>query len=353
MKLTARQIPAFLENAPKEVRAVLLYGPNLGQVKERAQKIGRLVVEDLNDAFNVARLTGDAIKDEPARFFDETAAMSLMGGQRLVRIEDAGDTLALHLKEYLENPSPDCFVLVTAGELKPASPLRKLFEGHKQAAALACYLEEERNIAGRVREICQHAGYGIERDAVEMLAIALAGDSALMRGEVEKLLTYKGPVPDYEGPDGAPLRRRIGEITLEDVLACNPNMRSYSLDDMVNAASLGRTTAASDIMRRSLQEGTAPIAVMRTLQRHFRRLLITQQRIAAGTPPADAMKALQPPVFFKFENEFMAQLNRWPVARIEAALDAVAQAEIRTKSGGEDPAILCRHLVFGISRMAA
>lgn len=353
MKLTARQIPAFLENAPKEVRAVLLYGPNTGQVKERAQKIGRLVVDDLNDAFNVARLTGEGMKADAAKFFDETAAMSLMGGQRLIRLEAAEDANAIHIKDYLEKPSQDCFVIVTAGELKPTSPLRKLFEGHKLAAAVACYLEEERDLAPRIREMAQHAGYGIERDAVDMLCLSLAGDSALMRNEVEKLLLYKGFAPDFAGFEGEPLRRKIGEVTLDDVLACNPNMRSYSLDDVIQAASLGRTAAATSIMRRSLQEGTAPIAVMRALQRHFRRLLNAQNAVAAGATPLAAVKALKPPVFFKYESDMVAQVNRWPLARIEAALDAIAQAEIRSKSGGEDAATLCMHLVFGICRMAA
>lgn len=353
MKLTARQIPAFLDNAPKEARAVLLYGPNGGQITERARKIGGLVVADQNDPFNVARLTGDAVVSDPARFNDETAALSLMGGQRLVRIDDAVDGIAIHLKEYLAAPSPDCFVLVVAGELKPASPLRKLFETHKQAAAIACYLEEERSIGARLRELCQNAGYGIDRDAADMLAAALAGDSAVMHSEVEKLLTYKGLHPEYAGLDGPPLRRKIGEITAEDVLACNPNMRSYSLDDLINAACLGRVAAAHDITRRTLQEGIPAIAVLRALLRHFRRLLITQKRIEGGMPQGEAVKALQPPLFFKFENDFAAQLRRWPVSRIDIAMETLAQAEARSKQSGEDPDILCAHLVFGLSRMAA
>ncbi len=353
MKIAARQLPAFLTNAPKEVRAVLVYGQNEGLVKAHAKTLGTLIAPDLSDPFNVVQMTADSIKESPARFFDEAAAMSLMGGQRLLRIEDGNDGITAYLKEYLENPSPDCFIVVETGELKGTSSLRKLFEGHKNAAAVACYMEEQRNVGAKIRDICQHAGYGIDRDAQLILSSALAGDTGLLVSELQKLLTYKGLDPNFDGFQGEPLRKKIGDITLDDIFACNPNMRSYSLDEMINAAALGQASLAYNITQKVLLEGVPGIVILRALQRHFRRLYITTARMRDGESQMEAVKALRPPLFFKYENEFNAQLRKWPMARLEAVLTNIAQAESRSKQSGENAETLCAHLILGIARAAA
>ncbi len=70
-------------------------------MQERAAIIGRTIVADLNDPFNVAVLDGGILKDDPARLRDEASAISMMGGDRLIRVEEAGDALTTLLAPLL------------------------------------------------------------------------------------------------------------------------------------------------------------------------------------------------------------------------------------------------------------
>ena len=66
MKLKSNEISSFIRRPPEYVRAVLIYGPDGGQVREISDKIGKTVVEDLTDPFRVADLAPEILKDEPS-----------------------------------------------------------------------------------------------------------------------------------------------------------------------------------------------------------------------------------------------------------------------------------------------
>jgi DNA polymerase-3 subunit delta len=89
MKLAFRQIEPFVKQPDVKARVILIYGPEPGLMKERSAIIGRTIVADLNDPFNAVTLSAEALIADPARLMDEAAAMSMMGGARLIRIEDA------------------------------------------------------------------------------------------------------------------------------------------------------------------------------------------------------------------------------------------------------------------------
>ena len=146
MKLAFRDIEPFVKKPDPAARVILVYGPDDGLMRERSKAIGGTVVEDLNDPFNVAALSADLLLEDPAKLNDEANAMSMMGGDRLIRIENATDKLTPLLKEYLEAPSAHSLIILEAGELGPRSSLRQLCEKAKNAAALPCYVEDERDL---------------------------------------------------------------------------------------------------------------------------------------------------------------------------------------------------------------
>ena len=81
-------------------------------------------------------LPGDVVKEDPARLFDEANAISMMGGMRLLRVEQAGDFLTTALKDYLAAPNDQAIVILEAESLGPRSSLRKLCEAEDNAAAV-------------------------------------------------------------------------------------------------------------------------------------------------------------------------------------------------------------------------
>jgi DNA polymerase-3 subunit delta len=336
MKLTFKQIEPFVQNPDKAARVVLVYGPDQGLMSERAKTICHTVVNDLHDPFNVVIFNPDQILSDNALFFDETQAQSMMGGQRLILIRQGADSLHTLIKSYLENASDETLVVIEAGDLGARSSLRKLCETSKNAAAVPCYVDDEGNLSSIIRDMCMHAGYAIDRDALQTYASALVGDRAIARNEIEKLIIYKGFHENYKGFEGNPLGQKIGTITIDDIMACSGDIRDWSMDTLIYAVADGNLKAAHSITESLFRDQVVPIVIIRSVQNHFWRLYSTKSKMANGQNIEQACKALTPPLFWKVQNAFKSQLSRWTLPALESALDALNKAEVFTKKSGYD-----------------
>ena len=339
MKIQYRQIEQFVKSPDKAARVILIYGPDSGLVSERAMIIGKTVVEDINDPFNVASLQTDALAEDPARLQDEAGAISMMGGDRLIKIEDGGDKLTVLVKEYLENPSDSALVVIQAGELGPRSSLRKLCESAKNAAALPCYVEDERDVSRFIREALQAESLGAEPDAVMWLAANISGDRQKVKSELEKLITYKG---DEKTP-----------VSLVDVQAICGAAGVQSFDDLVYNVAGRNSKAALKAYATLTEEGVPFIAILRALQNHFRRLHMTKSHMEDGLDMESAMKKLSPPVFFKQAPMFKGQINSWSLPVLNQIMGKLSTLEAQCKQTGMPVDTLCSQAILAISKSRA
>lgn len=334
MKLQTRSIAGFLKKPDPCVRAILVYGPEESLVRERAAALGKTVVNDLSDPFSVSVLQGPEVAERAGLLIDEALAIPMFGGRRLLRLENAVDANAVVLKEYLKKPNDQTLVVAEAGALGPKSSLRKLFESAENAAALPCYVEGAGDVQGFLRELFSGKGLQAEPDAVAFLADMLAGDRGRIRGEIEKLSLYKGA-------DASPL-------TLAQARECCGDSALQTLDDLCYATGDRDAARALRALAQLESEGTAPIAMLRTLQNHFRRLHLTKSRMAAGESADFVMKSLQPPIFFKQESAFRAQLSRWPMESLERVLLHLMDIEARSKTTGAPVTLLMERAALEI-----
>ncbi len=192
MKIAASRVDQFIRSPDPDVRAILIYGPDGGLIRERSDMLARQIVDDLDDPFRVAELDPAALKDDPARFADEAAAIAMTGGRRVVRLRSAGDRQAIVIADFLSDPLGDSLILVEAGELAPRSALRKAFETSKIAAALPCYPDEGSALGKVIGETAAALGLTMEPAALRYLAAVLGGDRLMTRSEIDKLALYMG-----------------------------------------------------------------------------------------------------------------------------------------------------------------
>src|ERR1700741_2407892 len=124
---------------------VLIFGPDAGLVRERAEALVRGSVDDPKDPFQLARLDGDELASEPTRLVEEANTIPLFGGRRAVWVKAGGGNFAPPL-EALGSPPPPGRAGIEAGDLKRSAPLRAICERAKHAAALPCYPDAERDL---------------------------------------------------------------------------------------------------------------------------------------------------------------------------------------------------------------
>lgn len=335
MKLQGAAIEKFLARPDPAIRVVVIYGGDEGLVRERAARLGKSVVSDLNDPFRVALLTADALGADPSLLADEASALSLMGGRRLIRIRDGSEKITRAVTALLEAPSGDSLTVIEAGDLTGRSGLRKLAEGSTAAAAMPCYVEDEAGLARTLAAQIADAGKSIEPDAMNLLASSLVGDRMLARGELDKLLIYIGD------------ERRI---TIADVEAAVVDTATLGMDDTLRAALDGDFAALDRCLARLAGEGVSGVAILRIAQTYFRRLHVTRARLDSGTPADRALSLLQPPLFFKARDAFAIDVQRWALPRIQAALDRLVDAEAQSKRTGANDSLLAADALLTIAR---
>jgi DNA polymerase III subunit delta len=331
-------VSGYLAKPDAKWRAILVYGPDSGLVRERAESLGRAVAPDLEDPFRVMTLPGSALASDPPRLNDEMAALSFSGGRRLVRVREAGDALGALFADFLATAPPgDSVAVVEAGDLAGRSALRRAFESAPAAVAVPCYADDPGALAELVRSVLASHKIEAGAEAREYLASHLGSDRGVSRAELEKLALYAG--------DG-------GRIGLEDAIACVGDSAALSVEDAIFAAAEGDTAALERALQRAFQEGESAVGIVKAAMRHFEKLHLAGSRIAAGMSADDALRALRPPIFYKYQARFLGALRQWSPRRAAAALGVLLEAERQCKRTGFPDRTVCSDALLRLARGA-
>jgi DNA polymerase-3 subunit delta len=337
MKLTGARLTSFLRSPDPKVLAVLIYGPDHGLIRERAQTLAAAVTGDPTDPFRNVDLEPSVLRSEPSRLLDEAAALSFSGGRRAVRVRDATDGLTKTLEDFLEDTTAEALVIVEARELTTRSSLRRLFENSGNGVAMACYADTENTLGELVDETLRGDGLTLSPEASGFLASNLGADRGITRSELEKLAVYMG------GP---------GTVTLDDAAAAVGDCSGMSVDSVIYATFGGNPRALDRMLQKALAESVQPVAILRATARHLQRLHLASSLVAAGRTPDQAMQALKPPVFMMFKTRFRKQLRLWSGDRLAAAFDIVTQAELDCKTTGLPAEAICGRALFRLAQAA-
>lgn len=346
--LKGRGVADYLKAAAPAPGAVLLYGPDSGLVRERADMLAKKLVADFKDPFNYIELSEADLKAEPGRLADEAAALSFAGGTRVVRLRTGGDGAAKPAETLIAgldggHLKANALVIVEAGDLAKSSALRKAFEKAKTAFALPCYSDAPADVRALAVEAARAEDLKFDDDALDLLASLLGDDRGVSRAEVDKLILYKGLRSGRSGP---------GIISLDDVKACLADGVGEALDEAAAAAADGAADRLARALWKSAAAGANPVALLRALSRAFSRLREAQGLVSAGENPGAAMQRLRPPVFFMEQRAFEARLRKWPLARLDHALDLLLEAEIDAKTTGAPQRELAERTALRLASMA-
>ncbi len=221
----AADVDAFVARPDPARPIVLVYGPDAGLVSERVHAIVKASVDDPNDPFALARLDGEALSAEPSRLVEEAQTIPLFGGRRAVWVKAGSRNIAPAVEALLAVPVTECRIVIEAGDLRRNAPLRAMCERAKNAAALPCYADTERDRARLIDDEMRAAGLVLAPDARALLIPLLGGDRQASRNEIRKLTLYA---------------RGRAEVGVDDIAAVVSDASALALDDIVDAAFAGR-----------------------------------------------------------------------------------------------------------------
>src|SRR5215469_18490871 len=303
--LKAAQVDAFVARPDPKRPLVLVFGPDAGLVRERAEALINSAVDDPRDPFALARLSGDELAAEPSRLVEEANTIPLFGGRRAVWVKAGSRNFVAAVEALLAAPSPDCRVVIEAGDLKRNAPLRAVCERAAGAAALPCYADAERDIERLIDEEMRAAALSIAADARAALLPLLGGDRLASRSEVRKLALYA---------------RGSDRVELDDVIAVIADASALALDALIDAAFAGRTEEVEVQFNKAATAGTSAAGIIGAALRQAATLHKARLTIEDGKSIGATLETMVPPVHFIRKAPVEAALKNWTAARLERAM---------------------------------
>ena len=336
MIVKSHEADRVAKNPPRGLVAALVFGPDSGLVRERSETLLKSVVEDLSDPFRVADFDEQALSNDPALLSDEAAAISMLGGRRVVRVRGAGNALAKLFESFLAEPKGDALVVAEGGDLAKGSALRRVFEEAENAAAIPCYADSARDLSDVVRDALKAEGLSIAPNALADAVSRLGSDRGVTRRELEKLVLYA------HGKQ---------QVTAEDVRQAMGDEAEARVEEACDAAGAGDLPRLDLALERLWTADVSPVAVLRQAMSHFQRLLLVGAETARGETIDGAMKKLRPPVHFSRSASFRNQAQKWNDAKLGDALDLLLEAEALCKTTGVPAEAACGRALFNVAAM--
>jgi DNA polymerase-3 subunit delta len=124
--LKAAEIDAFVARPDPARPIALIFGPDAGLVRERAEAIIRKAVDDPQDPFSLARIDGDALAEEPCRLVEEAHTIPLFGGRRAVWVRAGSRNFVAAVEALIAAPPTHRCARSASGQQRsrpfPATP---------------------------------------------------------------------------------------------------------------------------------------------------------------------------------------------------------------------------------------
>jgi DNA polymerase-3 subunit delta len=317
--ISNREVESYLAKPNPAHAIILLFGTDVGLVRERADALIAAAVDDVNDPFSLVRLEGDDLASEPSRLVDEAMTVPLFGGRRAIRVRAGARNFASGVDVLLKEPPKDCRIVIEAGELRRDSPLRVMCEKAKSAAAIACYADTTRDLERLIEIELRLANLRIEPDARAALTELLGGDRLASRNEIRKLALYA---------------HGKGEITFDDIAAVVTDASSFALDPVIDSAFAGKPAELETAFAKAIAAGTNPNSIMFAAQRQASQLHKARLAIDEGQGADMAVERAFPRLHFSRKDLIALALRNLSAERLSQSIMQIGEAtlEVRRRS---------------------
>ncbi|NOT46564.1 MAG: DNA polymerase III subunit delta, partial [Acidobacteria bacterium] len=227
------------------------------------------------------------------------------------------EEFAESLAAYLENPAESSVVLFLVDELNGNRKLGKLLKEKTVAVDFERLKEGDLRdwIKGQFRDLGSEADVSTIRHL-----IALAGDDVRrLMNEVRKL-------------SAAALPGKTVTVDLIDSLV--PNTREISNFGLTDNLLAGRKTQALSVLKKILDDGTEPLALLGLISSSYRRLMIAHEMFARNESRNNIVSAAK--TFGPGQDAFLASARRIETKKLTKAIERIARTDlaIKTSVGG-------------------
>ena len=266
--------------------------------------------------------------EDRARLLQALESTSLFGGRRAVvvrAVDEAPAEMQRSLIAYLQDPNPDCLLVLTSSK-----PLAALAEAVRKVGHVVEAGKGRRNdLFAWLREKAKELGLRTSGDAMATLVEAVGDERMALAQALDELALALGPG---------------GRVGPDDVARQFRGRSRASTFAFLDAAATGQTGTALQALRRLLDQGEAPQALLWALARHFRAMIEVGEGPAAKVAKEMGMHP------FRAE-KLVRQATAFPPPALAQAYREIAAADRRTKAGEESEELALERAVVAITNL--
>lgn len=339
MKLTARQVPAFVAKKSWSDYAVLVfYGHSDDTIRQHCGKILQNAEVDTKDAFQYLRIDRKEVQNDPKILAHEARSSSLTGQDRWIIVQGKISELEAGVKPLYATEMAEHFgnnrMIIILEDANTKAALLKHCGNCDWMVTLPCYEADTETLQQHIALFCNQRGWTCDSNAEDALI-------HFSEKNVDSLDHLLAKIALYQPQD-----HHLDQAT---VVACAEQDQQQNLHDFTLATFSGKTQKADILLRGLLEQKTSAVAILRTLNMHCMKLL-RLKNLAADHTLDQAMKLHQPPIFFKNVAEIRNQCQRWSDQQLSDCLKALLEQEVAMKSTRFHDITLLRQLILRLAK---
>ena len=317
MQAKANQIELLKKDIKERIKVVLLFGFDLGLIKDLSLKISKIIT-NINDDFNVSRINKEQLKESQYLLLEEGNVLSFLGDRKVILLQEADNDCTEAVRLFYENIKTDTVLIINAYNLTKKGILYNYCLPQKDILVIGCYQETEKEIEQLIIDNLKYSGYTFNEDVIYSLKQRLGGGRINIASELEKLKIFLG---------------QQTHITVQDVEQVVTDTNDAGYDDFCKALAGGDEKTVDKLLEYFLHVGDNPVTILRVMIGYFFQLCEGAFLKAQGVNIENISQKILRANQFNLKTAYKFHLQRWSKENVTRALELLLEAEIQIKSG--------------------
>ena len=313
MKITSSKLNSFFSN-PQSVNNILIYGNDYGKITIYRDKTIKHI--NTNSQFTINKIDFSTVNKNPSVLFTELNTISMFCKDKLIILLNGEKHISQELKQVLNNNIGNNYVITVSCELSADSTLRQYYENSKNAASIACYRDDNDNLSFIISDFLAKNKVLFNTTTLQYLCNVLSQNCNALQPELEKLMLYIG---------------NNKNLTIQDIqesLLTEIDPISEDLCISIAEKNLENFTKFANTL---LRNKFTPISLIRILLKYFLRLEYLIRIVKKGEPINQAIKSINPPIFFKSIPTIRKHISTISHSEVNNIIKKLLEIEIQCK----------------------
>ena len=288
----------------------LFYGENIGLKDEIKYEIKK----KYNKFEQINFSQDDIIKNE--KLLDQQINnASLFSDKKIIFINEVSDKIKNKISEIIEKPNKDIKIFLFSQNLEKKSVIRNLFEKNKKVAITPCYQDNHRTLSNYLLKKLKDYE-GINQDIINLIIDNSGLDRKVLSNEIDKIKSLF-------------INKKIENQKVVKLLNS-----AYNIDfDKLRDSSLegDKEKLNKNLSNITLQSEDAYF-YLNNLNLRIKKLVQLQNQYFKDKNVELAMDNITPKIFWKDKPNFLKQMTKWNLEKLEIAKKSIIDAEILMKT---------------------